>query len=153
MQVMFCPEATEPPASGWMATRFESWHWNSGYGSYGLNLWVIPDYPEYNGDTNNIPRSGFFPILPLRSETPIFGDSIWVGSWPDNNDTVYTNQPNGWFPHQRGEFMGRYCFDRHRKAINIGFGDGSARRTPLAELWTLKWNRDSVPKTVAPPMP
>lgn len=147
MSVMFCPEATEK-TTGWIGNRVTAWHWNSGFGSYGLNLWLIPNYPEYNLDIGNLPRSEFFPIMPTRSDTPVFGDSIWVGSWPDNNDTVHQNQPDGWWPHQRGEFMGRYCFDRHRKAINMAFADGSARKIELAELWMLYWHKDSVPRQV-----
>ena len=152
MEVMFCPEATEK-APAWIGGRTLAWRWENAlghvaHGSYGLNLWLIPDYTEYNHDTGNLPRAEFFPTMPNHSETPVFGDSIWVGSWPDNNDTVYNNRPDGWYPHQRGEFMGRYCFDRHRKGINIAFADGSARRVTLADLWTLRWHRDSVPRQV-----
>jgi prepilin-type N-terminal cleavage/methylation domain-containing protein/prepilin-type processing-associated H-X9-DG protein len=156
MAVMYCPEAEDRNSpSGWIGTRWHAWHWGpSGYGSYGLNLWLIPQYLEYIPDQFNCPREDYFPKITAAtqsSEVPIFGDSIWVGAWPDNNDTVYPNRPDGWYPHQLGEFMGRYCIDRHRKAINITFVDGSARRVTLSELWMLRWNRNSQPRQVVVP--
>ena len=34
----------------------------------------------------------------------------------------------------------RCCIDRHQGAINVGFRDGSARKTILHDLWKLQWN-------------
>jgi prepilin-type N-terminal cleavage/methylation domain-containing protein/prepilin-type processing-associated H-X9-DG protein len=156
MAVMFCPEAAEK-TNDWIGYRNVAWKWGpSGYGSYGLNLWLIPRYAEYDLDIGNLPRHEFYnkySSVPQSTDVPLIGDSIWVGSWPDNNDVVNTGPdgkawPDGWSPHQRGQFMGRYCIDRHRGAINLSFVDGSARRVTRSELWLLLWHRGSVPKQV-----
>ena len=156
MSVLLCPEAYEEhpySMSFYFGTRTLPWRWftGGGDGSYGLNLWLVPDYPEYRFDSANVPRADHFPQMQHHSDVPVFGDSIWAGSWPDNNDVVRASQRDGWGTHQRGEFMGRFCIDRHRKAINLSFADGSARRTPLSELWLLRWHRNSVPRTVTFP--
>jgi prepilin-type processing-associated H-X9-DG protein len=31
--------------------------------------------------------------------------------------------------------------DRHNRAINVGFADGSARAIKLTGLWDLQWHR------------
>jgi len=143
--VFLCPAAIDPgPTFG---SRTQTWSWNGAYGSYGINLWLIPNFPEYPPGPN-FPASGFFNSMTYQFDTPVFGDSVWVGSWPDNNDAYHANSPDGWTAHQRGEFMGRFCFDRHRNAINVGFADGSARRTTLGDLWMLRWNRTSVPRSM-----
>ena len=41
--------------------------------------------------------------------------------------------------------MGRFCVDRHREAINLGFVDSRVDRVPLKELWLLKWHRTFAP--------
>ncbi|MEJ2703831.1 MAG: hypothetical protein P8Z79_15455 [Sedimentisphaerales bacterium] len=37
--------------------------------------------------------------------------------------------------------MQRFCINRHDGFVDAAFLDGSARRTGLKELWTLKWHR------------
>jgi len=49
------------------------------------------------------------------------------------------------YPHAEGYFMGRFCIDRHKKAVNIGFVDSSVERVYLEELWTLKWHQHFKP--------
>jgi hypothetical protein len=41
--------------------------------------------------------------------------------------------------------MGRFCVDRHKMAINLGFVDTHAGRVPLKELWEQKWHRTFAP--------
>ncbi len=70
------------------------------------------------------------------------GDSVWVGSWPDRDDIVPNDLILGTgMNHSNGLFMGRFCIDRHNKAINIGFVDTRVDRVYLEDLWTLKWHR------------
>ena len=86
------------------------------------------------------------------SDLPLLGDSNWAGAWPENNDSVNADLQNGvTYDSGTSTQLGRYCIDRHRKAINVAFADGSARRVPLAELWLLCWHRSSVPKVVSIP--
>jgi len=69
---------------------------------------------------------------------------MWVGSWPFDFDAVPDDVTGeiGYpgYPHAEGYFMGRFCIDRHKKAINIGFVSSSVERVYLEELWTLKWH-------------
>ncbi|MEA3224952.1 MAG: hypothetical protein U9Q07_03310 [Planctomycetota bacterium] len=41
--------------------------------------------------------------------------------------------------------MCRFALDRHSRAINMCFMDGSLRKVGLYELWTLKWHRNARP--------
>jgi len=67
---------------------------------------------------------------------------VWVGSWPDSSDIVPDDLIRGTgMGHSNGLFMGRFCIDRHKKAINIGFVDSRAERVYLEDLWTLKWHQ------------
>ena len=74
-----------------------------------------------------------------------------VGGWPENTDVVGTDTRNGWGQHQYGYFMGRFCIDRHRKAVNVAYCDGHVARVELQDLWKQKWNRQSVPNDVKVP--
>ena len=37
--------------------------------------------------------------------------------------------------------MARFCLDRHNRAINASFADGSAHLVKLTGLWDLQWHR------------
>ena len=37
--------------------------------------------------------------------------------------------------------MARTCINRHRGFVCVSFGDGSARKVGLKELWVLKWHQ------------
>jgi prepilin-type processing-associated H-X9-DG protein len=74
---------------------------------------------------------------------------MWVGSWPLADDAVpddltgdggYGAIGSPSYPHGAGYFMGRFCIDRHKQAINVGFVDSHVARVPLEELWTLLWH-------------
>jgi prepilin-type N-terminal cleavage/methylation domain-containing protein/prepilin-type processing-associated H-X9-DG protein len=146
--VMQCREA---PEKGGQGTVTVMWHYfaGGGYGAYGLNLWLLPKGAfEMDG---LFPRQNYYHSwspIPLASEVPFIGDSIWVGSWPDHNDFVPPSQQYGAQDHAPGYFMGRFYIARHPgKAINCGFVDGSARKVRLSELWQQRWHKNWVPKT------
>ena len=155
MSVLYCPEATEL-SGGWGLVN-EAWEWpnGGGSGSYGMNLWLLPTDPIFRPA---LPAYFLadryysnFPTIQHSSEVPVFADSPWVGSWPDNGDLVPTNMTIGFTAHAPGYFMGRFFINRHHKGINVVFADGSCRWTGLAELWMLRWNGMSVPTVVAVP--
>ena len=109
-----------------------------GEGSYGLNLWLLPDNLLYQFPTQNYFKKYSY----AGSDFPLIGDSVWVGSWPDSSDIVPDDLILGTgMGHSDGLFMGRFCINRHKKAINIGFTDTSVERVYLEDLWTLKWHR------------
>ena len=145
--VMMCKEAPEKGVG--MGTATMSWKWfaGGGYGTYGLNLWLLPK-GAFEHDAN-MPRENYFnrfTSVPRGSEVPFIADSIWVGSWPDYNDVVPASQSLGDNTHARGFFMGRFYIDRHSKAIQVAFVDGSARLVRLDELWQLRWHKNWVDK-------
>jgi prepilin-type N-terminal cleavage/methylation domain-containing protein/prepilin-type processing-associated H-X9-DG protein len=145
--VFLCPEAAN--RGDGMGTATTSWHYfaGGGWGSFGLNLWLLPK-GAFEG---TFPADNFYYSyysVPDSTNVPFVGDSIWVGSWPDTNDAVPPNLYTGWSDHAAGYFMGRFCIDRHRKAINVGFVDGSARRVALGDLWMLKWHKNFRPHAV-----
>jgi len=145
MRVAFCPVTKRQDRSedSYYGSAYRSWRFMGGEGSYGLNLWLLPDDPIY---APAFPAENFYKkYSDAHSAVPLLGDSVWVGSWPFSGDTVpdditgETGYPG--YPHNEGFFMGRFCVDRHNKAINIGFVDSRAERVSLEELWILKWHQ------------
>ncbi|MBW7992625.1 MAG: type II secretion system protein [Planctomycetes bacterium] len=149
MEVAFCPMAKrqDRPETSFYGSAYTSWRFMGGEGSYGLNLWLLPDDPIYAPE---FPAGNFFmKYSDAPQRVPLLGDSVWVGSWPFANDAVpddltgETGYPG--YPHGEGFFMGRFCVDRHKKATNIGFVDSHVERVYLQELWTQKWHQKFKP--------
>jgi len=149
MKVAFCPTAHKRRARSDWGTAITAWRFMGGEGSYGLNLWLLPDDPIFAPD---FPAGNFFKKYSDASgDVPVLGDSVWVGSWPDHGDTMPKDLTgdSGYpgYPHQAGRFMGRFCIDRHKNAINIGFVDTHAERVPLKDLWLKQWHENFIPTT------
>ena len=150
MEVAFCPVAKRqdrPGETSFYGSAYTLWRFMGGEGGYGLNLWLLPDDPIYAPD---FPAANFFlKYSDAQQRVPLLGDSVWVGSWPFENDQVPDDLTGeiGYpgYPHGEGYFMGRFCVDRHKKATNIGFVDSHISRVYLPELWTLKWHRNFKP--------
>jgi len=129
MKVAFCPVAKrqDRPETSFYGSAYSMWRFMGGEGGYGLNLWLLPDDPIYAPD---FPAANFFmKYSDAQQRVPLLGDSVWVGSWPFENDTVPDDLTGevGSYPHGEGYFMWRFCVDRHKKAINIGFVDSHSR--------------------------
>ena len=147
MEVAFCPVAKrqDRPETSFYGSAYSMWRFMGGEGGYGLNLWLLPDDPIYAPD---FPAANFFmKYSDAQQRVPLLGDSVWVGSWPFENDTVPDDLTGevGSYPHGEGYFMWRFCVDRHKKAINIGFVDSHISRIYLQELWTQKWHQNFKP--------
>jgi len=151
MRVAFCPVTKRQDRSedSYYGSAYRSWRFMGGEGSYGLNLWLLPDDPIY---APAFPAENFYrKYSDAHSAVPLVGDSMWVGSWPFAGDAVpdditgETGYPG--YPHAEGYFMGRFCIDRHKKAINIGFVDSRVERVTLEELWALKWHQHFKPNS------
>ena len=118
-------------------------------------LWTVffaqagdPNTREYA--TANQPVENYFTRWnQMNSNTPILGDSNWVGSWPDDQDWSPGPASSGIYEtgvvaqDGLGSYMGRFTINRHDWKVNVSTVDGSARHIRLAELWTLMWNRNS----------
>ena len=152
MRIMICPSTKRlkiKPArdDSWWGTAKTTWRVLESEGSYGMNLW-LDDQGEFVADFPRDKYLGQYTIAP--SGTPVYGDSVWVGSWPDNKDTAPLDLKgagygSGSFPHSPGKFMARFAIDRHGGGINVGFVDGHATRVTVKGLWALDWHKDSVP--------
>ncbi|MBI2948042.1 MAG: prepilin-type N-terminal cleavage/methylation domain-containing protein [Verrucomicrobia bacterium] len=152
MRIMFCPATKRPkakPAIGeaWWGTSTKTWRVLEGEGSYGMNLW-LDNLGVYLSD---FPKDKYYPQFSVApADVPVYGDSVWVGSWPEGKDRPPLDLKGGGygggsFPHAKGQFMGRFAIDRHRGGINVGFVDGHAARVPVKGLWTLNWHKDFEP--------
>jgi prepilin-type N-terminal cleavage/methylation domain-containing protein/prepilin-type processing-associated H-X9-DG protein len=152
MRVMFCPETKRPKQNpsrteGWWGTSTKTWRALEAEGSYGMNLW-LDNQGQYLTD---FPLQKYYAQFTLApSDVPAFGDSVWVGSWPEGTDRPPLDlfgggYGGGNFPHSRGMFMGRFAISRHNRGLNIGFVDAHAERLPVRKLWTLNWHKDFQP--------
>lgn len=145
-----CPQASQKSETGW-GTANLAWsghthpdgYWiRSGgdfhWGSYALNGWL------YNGYNSNSLKLRI-PTLD-HSQTPAFADSVWVDGWPATTDAAPADLKSpysltGPAPSQ----MGRFCVDRHNRAVNVAMLDGAVKLTRLGDLWKLKWSPSFVP--------
>jgi len=152
MRIMFCPTTRRPkenPSLGedWWGTAKLSWRVLEAEGSYGMNLW-LDNQGEYRGD---FPKEKYYAQLTIApGDVPLYGDSVWVGSWPEGTDQppldlLGRGYAGGGFPHAKGMFMGRFAINRHRSGINVGFVDGHCARVPVKSLWTLNWHQGFQP--------
>ena len=139
MRIAYCPTAPRAYAKDSWGSATYAWDTLEGEGSYGMNLWMTPK-GVYQNDFAQ--QNYFMRFSVAWGDVPLFGDSNWVGSWPDSTDRMPPNLELGDTPHQKGFFMGRFCIARHDKAINLAFIDGSARRVDLPGLWRLRWHRN-----------
>ena len=161
MEVMLCPVCKPPEGQGtqWGSAR-NNWREHGGSasgsglseGSYGLNMWMVPDFwrpgrpsngrwSDYNGYD---PGNHYSKFSSARSMTPVINDSMWVGAWPGATDRDDVNDPTRFVDLENGSGAGhisRYCIDRHSMSINITFVDMHVEKIPLKELWSLKWHK------------
>ena len=162
MMVMVCPMTTIDKTG--MGSANTTWHFGAdpatgrggGLGSYGLNLWFMPTsapvWPAQFADRLNLFYQNMDDV-PQPSNSPMFGDSIWVGSWPGMRDLKPGNLILGNNTHANGQFMGRYTIERHGKGINVGMADSSVRHSMVGDppdrgknmgtgLWALNWSKE-----------
>jgi prepilin-type N-terminal cleavage/methylation domain-containing protein len=100
------------------------------------------------------------------SQTPVFGDGIWIDAWPMSADTLGRYSPlnvstgNNSDNASGGGGLGRYLIDRHSGnppstkvplgstkfgVINVGFFDSHVEAVELYNLYQLTWNNGWVP--------
>jgi prepilin-type N-terminal cleavage/methylation domain-containing protein len=147
MRMMICPATKQkkPKESDRWGTATRTWFVLEAEGSYGMNLWLdnqgefVADFPraQYYSDYSTTP-----------ADVPVYGDSVWVGSWPDGADRAPkdlkgTGYPD--FPHGKGYFMGRFAINRHAGGINLGYTDSHAEKVRAKGLWSVNWHKDFVP--------
>jgi prepilin-type N-terminal cleavage/methylation domain-containing protein len=140
-------------------------------GSYGFNLDLLSDRGGFPTNIDGSPSwfvttdavgkltSGDYPDL------AVLADSVWRDFEGRNNDNplgaawytgnvaqslqfgTVTNGTGGLVgPAATNGAIERCCIDRHQKAVNVAFRDGSARRERLSDLWSLRWNLTNQPR-------
>jgi prepilin-type N-terminal cleavage/methylation domain-containing protein/prepilin-type processing-associated H-X9-DG protein len=157
-QVLLCPEATErrKDAGGVLVPYGGS---KSAYimglgsattndlASYGFNDWGYDaqediQFRRKEWHWGTIDAEGYD-----TSNIPLMGDAMWRGGGP------HYDRRNAWMPPTRpdeysstanfSEYeLQHFAVNRHDRKVNVLFFDGSARTTPLRELWSLKWHRE-----------
>lgn len=143
--IAICPRTTVVPGnkSYYPGSSTEAW-WSFGNaaGSYGVNLWLQPK-GVFSGRFDRYPNRFYTNMNNIDnvSDVPALGDSNWVGSWPVAEGKVPPNLEKGLMGHNDQEFMGRFCIDRHNRAINLAFMDGHAAPVSLDDLWRTQWHR------------
>ena len=152
MRLIICPSTKKPkqdpnPSEGWWGTVNTTWRSLQSDGSYGMNLWL----DSLGRFVNDFPAQDYYSrFSEAPADVPAYGDSVWVGSWPDGQDRVPQDfkgdgYGNGNFPHSQGRFMGRFALERHGNGIKVAFVDGHTERVSVRELWTLNWHQGNVP--------
>ncbi len=150
MRVAYCPTATKRRDAAAFGTAIHAWRFEEAEGSYGLNLWLLSAnriYPEFE-------QANYFrKFSEASAAVPVMGDSVWVGAWPDDKDLMPADLTGeiGYpgYAHPPGQHMqmGRFCIDRHKIAINVGFADTHVERVGLNDLWQKKWHKSFKPTT------
>lgn len=155
MDVIKCPVASKantsnPFMTGNFGTAVRAWRgYHGGEASYAVNQWIVRS-EFYDGFSPEGKSWHYKKLMEAKQETPVFGDGVWVGIWPNHDD----DPPNlcqgtfldPWRTGARMTAMGCFCLDRHGMAINMGFVDGHASKVKLPDLWTLPWHKAFEPR-------
>lgn len=123
--------------------------------SYGRNAWTMewPQEPPLPHNdpvlyANYIARHWSQHNIKYPADIPLLFDCVSRDIWPIDTDDPpefegdlsTTEAPHPWVP--RNHTMRYVAINRHGAGqINIIFVDGSMRKLPLKQLWTLKWHR------------
>ena len=152
--ILYCPKASKIKPNGYgngpqhRGTTFYAWnapgwwdnnpkHWA---GSYGKNGWVAHASsgfwygadPKENLWNNTIQ-------IERADNVPLIMDSAWLHPLPLHSDSpppFADDMTVSGF----GQNIQMCAMDRHTRAINVAFFDGSAQRIGLKGLWTLQWH-------------
>jgi prepilin-type N-terminal cleavage/methylation domain-containing protein/prepilin-type processing-associated H-X9-DG protein len=132
--------------ASWMADT--DW----GIGSFGENSW-IRDVLDASGHRVASYVGKTWVTMTTRNvkETPLLADARWNNAWPVNTDPVPARvaTEEQMYNISNWSQIVNHVMRRHKDGINMGFGDGSTRHVRAAELWTLRWNRESQPRDPA----
>jgi prepilin-type N-terminal cleavage/methylation domain-containing protein len=148
IKAMLCPSALKPKTS-WDDRSYDGkWGsaqlaWSSqGYdGSYGRNGWMYDD-PSSQSIAYAQANYYYDSIFKIKNggNVPVISDAVWLNAWPLDSDLPPANASLG-ATMSEPTSMGRFCMDRHLKAVNVLFLGSDIRRITLPQLWSLKWSK------------
>jgi prepilin-type N-terminal cleavage/methylation domain-containing protein len=161
--IRYCPMAPEPrrrvsrnPANPDYGTADETWLWRTNgvrgfQGGYCFNSWFYSSPPVEPAKAFTKETSVETPSLSF-----MFGDGMWVDSWPEANDIPARNLYEG---DGVAGGLGRFMIGRHGSgpvgkaaprrlaageklpgAVNMAAMDGHAELVPLERLWFYNWH-------------
>jgi prepilin-type N-terminal cleavage/methylation domain-containing protein len=144
-KIWYCPSAIRPanqggrqPFAAWVVNTADTDIQPGDYGSYGINAWI------YNRSFDFAGFSAAFSWKTTQAEgtnnIPLFGDCMWRGGFPDDDDVPQSKE--NYYGANDSESMQYFNLNRHSGAINLVFMDFSVQKTPIKQLWRLKWNRN-----------
>jgi len=108
------------------------------FGSYAVNGWIEDSWNDcLNSAPNYWRRSN---KISQAEAVPFLTDGQWIDCWPRDTEPPPSGENVNW--QTEGSHFVRIVQNRHHKAQNVIFMDGSARIVGLKELWTLKWHRN-----------
>ena len=151
-RIMFCPIAKDPPdppgPTQYRDLAFEMWDIrgvfperpNDWAGSFGKNGWIgAPEGPNWYWGADPHENSWRYNFM-IEDTTivPLLLDAVWLHTVPLHSDGPQPVADT--IVHGFGHNIQLHCINRHDRAINGLFMDGSARRIGLKELWTLHWH-------------
>lgn len=178
-QLRVCPLANNPTTQTLSSPQYtygtadQMWKWapyqTNLTGSYGYNGWLYSGNYSVS-DLLGDPQSWRYTnpnTVRNATQTPLFGDEIWVDAWPNE----YQGPSNDLYHGSGTDDIGRYTIGRHgslppgsaaRKitsdtslgaadGINMAFYDGHADFVKLTGLWTLNWHLGWTYTTVPSP--
>lgn len=173
-QIRMCPSTRDPvgqrkqnnPANPFYGTADETWIWRTngvqGYtGSYSVNGWMYTQISFVPKTRLFLTESG----IPNPSQTPQFGDAMWVDAWPEPTDPPARDL---FFGDGVAGGLGRFTIARHGGAsasaaprrvapgsplpgaVSLACADGHVETVRLDNLWKFMWHREWVVPAVRP---
>ena len=172
-KIRYCPSTREPlkrivrnPANPSYGTSDETWIWLTNgvrgfQGSYSLNGWLYSPMPD-------VPEAKLFlkeSAIASTSQTPVFGDAMWVDAWPEPTDGPARDLYIG---DGVAGGLGRYLIARHGGrgtvkgpfkvgpgeplpgGINLVFADGHVDFARLDSLWSYPWHKTWIAPATRP---
>ncbi|MHC4623081.1 MAG: type II secretion system protein [Planctomycetota bacterium] len=118
-------------------------------GSYGYNQWFAWGTAGSGGRHDE----GLWKSISLRgiAYAPVMLDAAVTGGTPWHHDVPPTYDGEIYWVGDDENEIRTFCQNRHNETVNGLFGDWSARRIGLKELWELKWHREWNKAGEAPP--
>ena len=140
---------------------------------YTLNGWLYDRSDTFSESESQFKFYNENRVL-FPSQTPVFGDGIWIDSWPTVTDTLAGYAPLNTYTGSAtasadtptgGGSMGRFLIGRHGGgapgsapssvganqlipgAINIGMFDGRVEQVMLQDLWLCYWTANWTPRS------
>jgi prepilin-type N-terminal cleavage/methylation domain-containing protein/prepilin-type processing-associated H-X9-DG protein len=176
--VRACPLASTPTTRTVYSPQYtygaadQMWKWSpygtNYHGSYAYNGWLYTGSYSVS-DLLGAPAEWRFATeatIKKPSDTPLFGDAMWVDGWPREAEGPAKDLYNG----NANTDMGRFSIARHGGigpqnaprsitsssslpgGTTMAFYDGHASAVKLKNLWTLEWHSGwTTPATIPNP--